>query len=77
MPCKYKIGMPIIGVMKTSDAISHFKTKAALAAALGIKAPSIYDWGDEVPIGRQFQIELITDGALKATRPVQAEKAAA
>ncbi|MCA3065447.1 MAG: helix-turn-helix domain-containing protein [Rhodocyclaceae bacterium] len=62
--------------MKTNDAISHFGTKAALADALGIKPPSIYDWGDEVPIGRQFQLELITEGALKATRPQKAEKVA-
>jgi hypothetical protein len=69
--------MPKIGLMKTSDAISHFGSKSALAAALGIKTPSVYDWGEEVPIGRQFQIELITEGALRATRPSGADKAVA
>lgn len=69
--------MPKIRVMKTSDAIEHFGSKSALAAALGIKPPSVYDWGDEVPLGRQFQIELITEGALRATRPSVAATRAA
>jgi hypothetical protein len=69
--------MPKISAMKTSDAIAHFGSKSALAAALGIKPPSVYDWGDEVPIGRQFQIELITAGALRATRPLNSQEAAA
>jgi transcriptional repressor of cell division inhibition gene dicB len=57
--------------MKTKDAISHFKTKSALAAALRIKPSSIADWGTDVPKQRQYELERITKGALKAVWPCQ------
>lgn len=53
-------------VMKTSDAIEHFKGATNLARALGIKPSSIADWRDVVPDLRQLQIESITSGALQA-----------
>lgn len=52
--------------MKTSDAVRYFGTQAALAKALGIKRQSINDWGDTVPLARQYQIERMTRGKLKA-----------
>jgi transcriptional repressor of cell division inhibition gene dicB len=52
--------------MRTCDAIKYFGDEKALAAALGIKAPSIYGWGETVPKLRQLQLEKITDGKLKA-----------
>lgn len=52
--------------MKKSDAIEYFGSQSALARALGIKPPSIADWGDEVPDLRQLQLEAITHGQLKA-----------
>ena len=55
--------------MKTSEAIKYFGGKPQLAIALGIKLPSVYDWGDNVPLVRQIQIEQITHGKLKATLP--------
>lgn len=52
--------------MKTKKAIKHYGTVAKLAAALKIKPPSIYDWGETVPKQRQYELERITGGKLKA-----------
>lgn len=53
--------------MKTKEAIDHFGNVRALADALGIDAvQSIYEWGDEPPRGRQFEIQVVTKGRLKA-----------
>lgn len=56
----------MIMVMRTQDAVDHFGSQAALATALGIKQPSVADWGETVPPLRQLQLEKITGGALKA-----------
>lgn len=52
--------------MKTQEAIDHFGTPAALAEALGITREAIYQWGDEVPEARQYQLHLLTGGKLQA-----------
>lgn len=54
--------------MKTQAAIDYFGGKAALAKALGVTVPALYQtqWQDEPPYLRQVQIELLTKGALKA-----------
>lgn len=52
--------------MNLDQLITHFGTHAAIANALGIKAPSVYGWGVKVPALRQIQLEHITNGALKA-----------
>lgn len=54
--------------MTTSEAVKFFKTGAALAAALKIRQPSIYGWGDFPPLLRQLQIEHLTKGKLKAEK---------
>lgn len=52
--------------MKTAEAIQYFGTAAALAKALNIKPPSVSEWGIYPPVTRQFQIQVITNGQLKA-----------
>lgn len=52
--------------MKTKDAVRFFGTQAELARALGIKRQSVNDWGDVVPLARQYQLERLTQGKLKA-----------
>ena len=53
--------------MLTSQTLAHFgDSKQALADALGIKVPSVYEWGEYPPPLRQIQLEQITGGALKA-----------
>jgi DNA-binding transcriptional regulator YdaS (Cro superfamily) len=55
--------------MRTKQAIKHFGSAAALARKLGISRQSVHDWGDEVPEGRAYQLEVLTNGALRAPRP--------
>lgn len=52
--------------MLKQDAIQLFGGSAKLARALGISRSAVSQWGDKVPTGRDFQIELLTEGALKA-----------
>ena len=54
--------------MTTQQAIRHFGSQAKLAKALGIKPPSVSVWGERPPMLRQFQIERLTGGKLKADK---------
>lgn len=45
--------------MKTLDAIKAFGGAVPLSAGLGISPSAVYQWGDEVPVLRVYQIELI------------------
>ena len=56
--------------MKTKDAIKHYGTQLKLCGALGLKTrQTIHSWGEYPPIGRQYQLEVMTNGLLKAERP--------
>lgn len=52
--------------MKKQTAIDHFGGANKLAHALGCKPQAISQWGENVPQGRAYQIEVVTGGALKA-----------
>jgi transcriptional repressor of cell division inhibition gene dicB len=53
--------------MTLNQALKHFGSYAQIAAALGIKAPSVYGWEDGgIPELRQLQLQHLTGGALKA-----------
>jgi DNA-binding transcriptional regulator YdaS (Cro superfamily) len=54
--------------MSKQEAILYFGTQAALARALGIHRAAVNAWGDAIPEGRQYQIEVLTAGKLKADR---------
>ncbi|MCM8910882.1 Cro/CI family transcriptional regulator [Pseudomonas inefficax] len=54
--------------MTKSQAIKHFGSITALAKALGVTYEAVRQWAD-VPELRQYQIERITKGALKAGKP--------
>lgn len=51
--------------MTKDDAIKHFGTQQALAAAIGVTQGTISGW-KAVPPWRQLQIEAVTLGALVA-----------
>jgi DNA-binding transcriptional regulator YdaS (Cro superfamily) len=51
--------------MKTVDAIRYFGTQAALAKALGVSKQAVSQWGDTIPDGRAYQLQVITGGRLK------------
>lgn len=53
--------------MTKDDVIRHFGSQSAVAAALGIKPPSVAEWGEHPPPLRQLQIEALTRGALVAS----------
>ena len=65
---------PIILLMKPKDLLSIWKTQADIARALDIKPPSVSLWfsSGEIPLDRQYQIELATCGKLKADKPALA-----
>ena len=44
--------------MRTEDAVEVFKTKEALAKAIGISPSAVYQWGDIVPKSRCESIRL-------------------
>jgi hypothetical protein len=66
MPIDKWFGRPNNVSMKTIEAIDFFGSKAAVAAALGLKTPSIYEWGEFPPQLRQIQLEMLSGGQLKA-----------
>lgn len=54
--------------MKTQEAIDYYGGIKKLADAIGIWPQVIYTWGDTPPMGRQYELEVKTEGALKADR---------
>lgn len=52
--------------LRTEDAIKHFRTTTNLARALSITHSAVCGWGEFVPDGRAFELEVVTGGALKA-----------
>lgn len=57
--------------MKKSEVIAHFGGVVKTAKALGISKSSVSLWGDEIPEGRAYQIELMTGGKLKVRKSSQ------
>lgn len=53
--------------MKTTEAVKYFNTATELAKKLGTTKQAISNWGQYPPMGRQFQIQVMTKGKLKAT----------
>jgi hypothetical protein len=54
--------------MKTSEAVARFGSVRGLAEALGVTEQAIYLWGEYPPALRQYEIEELTRGKLKAER---------
>lgn len=52
--------------MTKSQAIEHFGSAAELARAIGVSRSAISHWPEEIPRGRQYQIEVLTSGRLTA-----------
>lgn len=56
--------------MTTQQAIDYFGSHRELAQILGVSTQSIYQWGEYPPLGRQYELEIKTRGALRAERDV-------
>lgn len=56
--------------MNTADIQAYFGPGWALNTAMAFQPPlhpqSVYGWGEDVPPFRQIQLEIMTQGALKA-----------
>lgn len=62
--------------MTTQEAIKFYGTVAALAKALNVSVQAIYDWDEEPPALRQFQLERLSGGELKAANSAKDPHAA-
>lgn len=51
--------------MKKLDVIAYFGGVTKTAKALGISKSAVSLWGEEIPYGRAYQIQLLTKGKLK------------
>lgn len=52
--------------MLKADVIDYFGGVGSAAKALGITSNAVSQWDDAVPLLRQYQIERVTSGKLKA-----------
>lgn len=52
--------------MRVSDAVKHFGTQQKVAEALGITKAAVSGWGELVPKGRAYELQILTGGALDA-----------
>jgi len=52
--------------MRTQEAIDHWGGVKRLADDLKTWPQTIYQWGEYPPIGRQYEIEVKSDGQLRA-----------
>lgn len=59
--------------MKKQEAVDLFGGVSALAEALGVSAGAVSQW-DEIPSGRQFQLQVLTAGRLVADSVVALDK---
>lgn len=59
--------------MSPQALISHFGTQVAASKALGCAQSTVAEWcaDGSIPEGRQYQIELATDGRLTADKPAR------
>lgn len=57
-----------INEMKTKDAIAHYGDIKKLAAALNMWPHSIYRWGNKVPLARQYELQIKTNGKLSVSK---------
>lgn len=54
--------------MRKSEVIEHFGSVTAVAKALELTTQAVSMWPETVPRNRQWQIDVLTDGKLKAQR---------
>lgn len=54
--------------MTTQEVIDYYGSKAAISRALACTPAAVTMWGDEPPRSRQFQLQVLTKGKLKATK---------
>lgn len=63
--------------MRKQDVIDHFGDGPKTAEALEITKQAVQGWGEIVPRGIAYEVEVITDGKLRVDRSVYRELKAA
>lgn len=53
--------------MTTQQAVDYFGSVRSLAQALGITTQAVYAWGEVPPMAVQYELQVKTGGALKAS----------
>lgn len=53
--------------MNKTEAIQHFGNASRLANALDITRQAVSNWPEEIPRGRQYELQALTGGVLKVT----------
>ena len=51
--------------MRTKDVMTHYGTQVKIAEALNIYQSAVSRWGDTVPEGQAYKLQVITRGKLK------------
>ena len=54
--------------MTYTQVLEHYGSQTALARALGISQPTVSLWKGQIPLRYQYQLEVITNRALKVNR---------
>lgn len=54
--------------MRKEMVIRYFGGVRPTARALGISHVAVLNWGEEIPIGRAYQVQVITGGKLKVEK---------
>jgi hypothetical protein len=52
--------------MLKETAMNHFGSPSAIAAALDITVAAVVMWGQTIPEGSAYKLEVVTGGAIKA-----------
>lgn len=62
--------------MNMQDLIDHFGTQSAIAKALGTSDQVVSAWKvkNRIPLGRQYEIQILTAGKLRADPMQQASQ---
>ncbi|MGE6107873.1 Cro/CI family transcriptional regulator [Aeromonas sobria] len=60
--------------MQKHDVLEHFGSITAIAKAIGVSHAAVSKWDKTIPIGRAYQIEVLTGGQLKADVTAQPDQ---
>lgn len=62
--------------MLTTEVIAFFGGKSKVAAALKVSPAAVSQWGAQPPQSRQYQVQVLTEGKLRATGTAPTQQAA-
>lgn len=66
--CSFQFIQLQLYFMTTKEAINFYGSRRAIAAQLTISYEAVRRWGKYPPLDRQFQLEVLSNGKLKADR---------